>query len=67
MDMERIATILQSVTYGSSDVSSAEVEQAIDSGRRARRAFLAGALSGSGNDDLGAEHQPNELTGSLDY
>jgi len=67
VDLERIATLLQNVTYGSSDVSSADFEQAVEAGRRARRAILAGALFVSGNDDLGAEHQNHEFTGSSGY
>ncbi len=66
-DMVGVATLLQNMAYGSSDTSSAEVEQAIETGRRARRAVLAGALSGSGKDGLQHVPQPHELTGSLGH
>ncbi len=47
-DMAVVATTLQDVTYGSLHLSADDAGRAVQAGRRARRAVLAGALRGSG-------------------
>ena len=53
-DMATVATALQDVTYGSVELPPDAVERAVRASRRARRAILAGALSGSREPGFGS-------------
>ena len=46
-DMDVVATILQDVTYGFTEIGPEDVARAARAGRRARRAILSGSLAGS--------------------
>ena len=63
-DMATVATLLEDMTYGSSEPASVEVERAEQAARRARRAVLSGACPGRPDHGADSERRPHEFTDS---
>ena len=65
-DMDVVATILQDVTYGFTELGPDDVARAARASRRARRAILSGSLAGSTRPGFVVSGEPDRPVRSAD-